>query len=62
MLHISSKIAHIEALKGNYEKAKQGFLWTLGHITNQLKMLPNDENLLELSGITKDWYKRVLFK
>lgn len=56
MLHISSKISHMEALQGNFEKAKQGFLWTLDMIEKQTERLKNDADLIELFGLTKDWY------
>lgn len=55
MLHISSKIAHMETLQGNFEKAEQGFKWTLNHIEKQAERLQNDPDLLELYWLTKDW-------
>lgn len=55
MLHISSKIAHMETLQGNFEKAEQGFQWTLSQIEKQIERLKNDSDLLELYGLTKDW-------
>lgn len=57
MLHISSKIAHLEALQGNLKKAEIGFLWVLEKINEQIRSLTEETatDLQELAGITKDW-------
>lgn len=55
MLHISSKVALISTQKGLYEKAEQGFLWTLEQLEAKLKITPDDVDLYELRGLTKDW-------
>ncbi|XP_055371167.1 tetratricopeptide repeat protein 19 homolog, mitochondrial [Condylostylus longicornis] len=62
ILHISSKIAHMSQLKGQLEKAKQGFIWTIEKIEQKLKSLPNDNDLLELYGLTKNWYAQLLMQ
>lgn len=57
MLHISSKVAHLEALQGDLKKAELGFLWVLEKINEQLGRLTEEAaiDLQELAGITKDW-------
>lgn len=57
MLHISSKIAHLEALQGDLKKAEIGFLWVLEKINEQIRSLTEETatDLQELAGITKDW-------
>lgn len=55
MLHISSKIAHMAHLQQHFEKASQGFLWTLGKIEEKMKAAKDDEDLVELWGLTKNW-------
>uniref|UniRef100_A0A2M4BRW1 Putative tetratricopeptide repeat protein 19 log mitochondrial n=1 Tax=Anopheles marajoara TaxID=58244 RepID=A0A2M4BRW1_9DIPT len=64
MLHISSKIAHLAQLQGHFDKAAQGFEWTLAKLEEQLKQI-GDENvreLRELWGITKNWYAQLLME
>lgn len=58
MLHISSKIAHLEALQGDLKKAELGFQWVLEKINEQVSRLTEEAatDLHELAGITKDWY------
>lgn len=46
----------MEALQGNFDKAQQGFLWTLNMIEKQTERLKTDADLMELLGLTKDWY------
>lgn len=57
MLHISSKIAHLESLQGDLKKAEIGFLWVLEKIAEQLSQIKDEAttDLEELAGITKDW-------
>lgn len=56
ILHMSSKIAHMAHLQDNFEKATQGFKWTL----EKLKNLPDSEDLQEIKAITYDWYGQLL--
>lgn len=56
MLHISSKIAHMQTLQGALDRAKQGFEWTLSEIEKQTERLRTDNDLQELLGLTKDWW------
>lgn len=60
MLHISSKIAHIAQLQGHLDKAVQGFEWTLAKLEENLKKVGEDKEILELWGITKNWYAQLL--
>ncbi|XP_059615069.1 tetratricopeptide repeat protein 19 homolog, mitochondrial [Phlebotomus argentipes] len=65
MLHISSKIAHMAGLQGNFEKAKQGFEWTLQKLEEKLKIREIEEELKdvrELWGMTKNWYGQTLLE
>lgn len=55
MLHISSKLALISTQKGLHDQAEQGFVWTLERIEAKLKATPDDADLYELLGLTKDW-------
>lgn len=55
ILHISSKIAHMAHLQNNFDKANQGFIWTLQKIEEKLKKVQNDPDLVELWGLTKNW-------
>lgn len=54
MLHISSKLASIEHELGNLDTARQGYLWTLEKIELKILKLPDDKDLLELCGLTKN--------
>ncbi|GAB0100839.1 Tetratricopeptide repeat protein 19 homolog, mitochondrial [Sergentomyia squamirostris] len=65
MLHISSKIAHMAGLQGNYEKAKQGFEWTLQKLEEKLKLKEIEEEIedvRELWAMTKNWYGQTLME
>lgn len=55
ILHISSKIAHMAQLQGELEKALQGFTWTLKKIEENIKKMPEDKDIQELFGLTKNW-------
>lgn len=55
VLHISSKLAHIAELKGEIEKAKLGFNWTLAKIEECRKRMPDDMDVKELWGLTTNW-------
>lgn len=55
MLHINSKISHMAAVQGNLEKALLGFQWTMDKLESKRKVQPEDQDLLELWGLTKDW-------
>lgn len=56
ILHISSKIAHMSQLQGDLEKSFQGFTWTLQRLTKLIGSMPDDNDVLELYGLTKNWY------
>lgn len=56
ILHISSKIAHMSQLQGDLEKSFQGFTWTLQRLTKLIESMPDDNDVLELYGLTKNWY------
>lgn len=56
ILHISSKIAHMSQLQGELEKSFQGFTWTLDRLAKLVKSTPEDTDILELYGLTKNWY------
>ncbi|XP_039228533.1 tetratricopeptide repeat protein 19 homolog, mitochondrial isoform X3 [Drosophila yakuba] len=56
ILHISSKIAHMSQLQGDLEKSFQGFTWTLQQLAKLLEKMPDDKDILELYGLTKNWY------
>jgi tetratricopeptide repeat protein 19, mitochondrial len=61
MLHMSSKMAHLAHLQKHLEKAMQGFEWTLEKLEYQIKQATtSDEDLLELWGLTKNWYAQAL--
>lgn len=60
MLSISSKIAHMAQLQGDLEKALNGFKWTLQKVEEKLKEIEEDDDLLELWGLTKNWYAQLL--
>lgn len=62
MLHISSKIAHIAQLQGHLDKAVQGFEWTIAKLEESLKKVEEDKEILELWGITKNWYAQLLME
>lgn len=56
ILHISSKIAHMSQLQGDLEKSFQGFTWTLERLSKLVQSIPDDNDVLELYGLTKNWY------
>lgn len=56
ILHMSSKMAHMAQLQENYDKALQGFTWTL----EKLKNLPESDEVNEIKAITYDWYGQLL--
>lgn len=56
ILHISSKIAHMSQLQGELEKSFQGFTWTLHRLGKLVESMPEDTDILELYGLTKNWY------
>ncbi|XP_058453801.1 tetratricopeptide repeat protein 19 homolog, mitochondrial [Malaya genurostris] len=60
MLHISSKIAHLEQLQGHLDKAVQGFEWTISKLEENIKRVGEDKEIRELWGITKNWYAQLL--
>ncbi|KAM7354543.1 tetratricopeptide repeat domain 19 isoform 2-T3 [Cochliomyia hominivorax] len=60
ILHISSKLAHIADLQGDLEKAKSGFIWTLGKLEECLKS--DDVELKELWALTTNWFGQLLMK
>lgn len=62
ILHISSKIAHMSQLQGEFEKSFQGFTWTLHRLAKLVKSLPEDNDVLELYGLTKNWFGQLLMK
>lgn len=62
MLHISAKIAHIAQLQGHLDKAVQGFEWTLAKLEENMKKFSEDKEMLELWGITKNWYAQLLME
>lgn len=62
MLHISSKIAHIAQLQGHLDKAMLGFEWTIAKLEENLKRVGEDKEILELWGITKNWYAQMLME
>ncbi|XP_062552573.1 tetratricopeptide repeat protein 19 homolog, mitochondrial [Armigeres subalbatus] len=62
MLHISSKIAHIAQLQGHLDKAIQGFEWTIAKLEDNLKKAGDDKEIMELWGITKNWYAQLLME
>ncbi|XP_034667806.1 tetratricopeptide repeat protein 19 homolog, mitochondrial isoform X2 [Drosophila subobscura] len=56
ILHISSKIAHMSQLQGDLEKSYQGFIWTLQQLAKLVEKMPEDKDVQELYGLTKNWY------
>ncbi|XP_017069974.2 tetratricopeptide repeat protein 19 homolog, mitochondrial isoform X1 [Drosophila eugracilis] len=62
ILHISSKIAHMSQLQGDLEKSFQGFTWTLQQLAKLLEKMPEDKDILELYGLTKNWFGQLLMK
>ncbi|XP_022234767.1 tetratricopeptide repeat protein 19 homolog, mitochondrial isoform X2 [Drosophila obscura] len=56
ILHISSKIAHMSQLQGDLEKSYQGFSWTLQQLAKLIEKMPEDKDVQELYGLTKNWY------
>ncbi|KAL7740953.1 hypothetical protein ACLKA6_014105 [Drosophila palustris] len=62
ILHISSKIAHMSQLQGELEKSFQGFTWTLDRLGKLVKSMPEDTDILELYGLTKNWFGQLLMK
>ncbi|KAH8297910.1 hypothetical protein KR018_000595 [Drosophila ironensis] len=62
ILHISSKIAHMSQLQGDLEKSFQGFTWTLQQLAKVLEKVPEDKDIQELYGLTKNWFGQLLMK
>ncbi|KAH8324508.1 hypothetical protein KR074_008951 [Drosophila pseudoananassae] len=62
ILHISSKIAHMAQLQGDLEKSFQGFTWTLQQLAKLLEKIPEDKDVQELYGLTKNWFGQLLMK
>ncbi|XP_065355718.1 tetratricopeptide repeat protein 19 homolog, mitochondrial isoform X2 [Calliphora vicina] len=62
ILHISSKLAHIAQLQGDIEKAKTGFIWTLGKIEECKNNMPDDIDVKELWALTTNWFGQLLMK
>ncbi|XP_017022552.1 tetratricopeptide repeat protein 19 homolog, mitochondrial isoform X1 [Drosophila kikkawai] len=62
ILHISSKIAHMSQLQGDLEKSFQGFTWTLQQLAKLLEKMPDDKDIQELYGLTKNWFGQLLMK
>ncbi|EDW63694.1 tetratricopeptide repeat protein 19 homolog, mitochondrial isoform X1 [Drosophila virilis] len=62
ILHISSKIAHMSQLQGELEKSFQGFTWTLQRLAKLVQEMPQDSDILELYGLTKNWFGQLLMK
>ncbi|KAH8413368.1 hypothetical protein KR009_010397 [Drosophila setifemur] len=62
ILHISSKIAHMSQLQGDLEKSFQGFTWTLEQLARLIEKMPDDKDILELYGLTKNWFGQLLMK
>ncbi|XP_017854427.2 tetratricopeptide repeat protein 19 homolog, mitochondrial isoform X2 [Drosophila busckii] len=56
ILHISSKIAHMSQMQGELEKSLQGFTWTMQKLAKLVEKMPEDKDILELYGLTKNWY------
>lgn len=42
-------------LQGDLDKARIGFLWTLDKIEHCIKKTPNDRDIQELWGLTRNW-------
>ncbi|XP_053959862.1 tetratricopeptide repeat protein 19 homolog, mitochondrial [Anastrepha ludens] len=62
VMHISAKLAHMAQLQGELNKAMQGFTWTLKRIEEYLKQAPNDKDVQELLGLTKNWFGQLQMK
>ncbi|SPP86213.1 tetratricopeptide repeat protein 19 homolog, mitochondrial isoform X1 [Drosophila guanche] len=62
ILHISSKIAHMSQLQGDLEKSSQGFIWTLQQLAKLVEKMPEDKDVQELYGLTKNWFGQLLMK
>ncbi|TDG43895.1 hypothetical protein AWZ03_009701 [Drosophila navojoa] len=62
ILHISSKIAHMSQLQGDLVKSFQGFQWTLQRLAKLVKEMPENSDVLELYGLTKNWFGQLLMK
>ncbi|XP_067621870.1 tetratricopeptide repeat protein 19 homolog, mitochondrial [Eurosta solidaginis] len=62
VMHISTKLAHIAQLQGDLDKAMQGFTWTLKRIEEHVKKMPNDKDIQELLGLTKNWFGQLQMK
>ncbi|XP_017472257.1 PREDICTED: tetratricopeptide repeat protein 19 homolog, mitochondrial isoform X2 [Rhagoletis zephyria] len=62
IMHISAKLAHMAQLQGELDKALQGFTWTLQRIEEHLKKDPSDKDILELLGLTKNWFGQLQMK
>ncbi|XP_020807747.1 tetratricopeptide repeat protein 19 homolog, mitochondrial isoform X2 [Drosophila serrata] len=58
----SSKIAHMSQLQGDLEKSFQGFTWTLQQLGKLLEKMPDDKDIQELYGLTKNWFGQLLMK
>uniref|UniRef100_A0A0K8U500 Tetratricopeptide repeat protein 19, mitochondrial n=1 Tax=Bactrocera latifrons TaxID=174628 RepID=A0A0K8U500_BACLA len=62
VMHISAKLAHMAQLQGELDKAMQGFTWTLKRIEEHMKQTPNDKDVQELLGLTKNWFGQLQMK
>ncbi|XP_039950698.1 tetratricopeptide repeat protein 19 homolog, mitochondrial isoform X2 [Bactrocera tryoni] len=62
VMHISAKLAHMAQLQGELDKAMQGFTWTLKRIEDHMKQTPNDKDVQELLGLTKNWFGQLQMK
>lgn len=62
VMHISAKLAHMAQLQGELDKAMQGFTWTLKRIEEHIKKTPNDKDVQELLGLTKNWFGQLQMK
>ncbi|XP_011200348.2 tetratricopeptide repeat protein 19 homolog, mitochondrial [Bactrocera dorsalis] len=62
VMHISAKLAHMAQLQGELDKALQGFTWTLKRIEDHMKQTPNDKDVQELLGLTKNWFGQLQMK
>lgn len=60
MLHISAKIAHLCHMRGQLDKAMNGFEWTLEKLGEKVKQYSEDEELLGLYGLVKSWFAQLL--
>ncbi|CAD6997161.1 tetratricopeptide repeat protein 19 homolog, mitochondrial [Ceratitis capitata] len=62
IMHISAKLAHMAQLQGDLDKAMQGFTWTLKRIEENVNKTPNDKDMQELLGLTKNWFGQLQMK